>query len=302
MRVLIADDDQISRTVVKAQLSKWGYEVVEAIDGEQAWQVLQEEDSPRLVIIDWMMPGLDGLELCRRLRESGDKSYHYIILLTSRDSKDDTIGGLNAGADDYITKPYFAQELEVRLRAGARILNLQQSLEKALEVQRYQAQHDSLTGILNHREILKVLENELIRSERQRSSMAVIMGDLDHFKKVNDTYGHVTGDAVLIEVAERLRKSIRLYDTVGRYGGEEFLLVLPGCTKDEAVMIGHRILGSIASEPVQYQDYYIPVTISIGLAFNKTGAHTDLGEIVQAADTAMYQAKQNGRNRLELAV
>ncbi|MDD3269076.1 MAG: diguanylate cyclase [Syntrophomonadaceae bacterium] len=301
MKVLVADDDQISRKVVKAQLLKWGYEVVEAEDGEKAWQILNEEESLRMVIVDWMMPGIDGLELCHKLRESGDKSYHYIILLTSRDSKDDIIGGLNAGADDYITKPYMAQELEVRLRAGARILNLQQSLEKALEAQSYQAQHDSLTGLLNHRQILQVLENEIIRSARQGSSMAVIMGDLDHFKKVNDTYGHVAGDAVLIETAERLRNNIRLYDKVGRYGGEEFLLVLPGCTMDEALMIGKRILESIANQPIKFQDYSIPITISLGLAFNDIGAATDLADIVQAADAAMYQAKQNGRNRLELA-
>lgn len=300
MKVLIADDDQISRSVVKALLTKWGYEVVEAEDGVNAWQILQEEDAPRMVVVDWMMPDLDGLELCRLLRESGEKNYHYIILLTSRDSKEDIVGGLNAGADDYITKPFMPQELEVRLRTGRRILDLQQSLQEALEIQRYQAQHDPLTGILNHGEILRVLEQELTRAQRQGSNLAIMMGDLDHFKKVNDTFGHVAGDAVLVEVAQRMRKDIRLYDTVGRYGGEEFLLVLPGCAAEEAKQIAIRILNSIQSQPVLFQNHAIAVTISLGLAFNNQEKRTGLTEIVQAADEALYRAKQNGRNRFEI--
>lgn len=301
MKVLIADDDQITRSVGKALLLKWGYEVVEAEDGEQAWNILEQEDSPRLVVVDWMMPGMDGPELCRRLRETGDKSYHYIILLTSRDSKEDIIGGLNAGADDYITKPFMPQELEVRLRVGGRILALQESLQEALEVQRYQAQHDPLTGILNHGEILRVLEQEIARSDRHNTNLAIIMGDLDHFKRVNDTYGHVAGDAVLVEVANRMKKSIRLYDAIGRYGGEEFLILLPGCREDEALIIGNRILNKVQSQPIVFKDNAIAVTISLGLAFKKKGEPGRLIDMVQAADTALYQAKQNGRNRLEIA-
>ncbi len=302
MQVLIVDDDRISRMLVKKLLSKWGYEVVEAEDGEDAWNILQKEDSPRLVVVDWMMPGLNGPALCRRLREKGDKNYHYIILLTSRDSKEDIIGGLTAGADDYITKPFVPQELEVRLRTGRRILDLQQSLQETLEIKRYQAQHDPLTGILNHREILRVLEQELNRAERQNSSLAVIMGDLDHFKNVNDTFGHVAGDAVLVEIVQRMKNNIRPYDAIGRYGGEEFLLVLPGCALDEAKQIAIRILKNIQEHPVLFQGKAINVTVSLGLAFHKTGEHTELIDIVQVADSALYQAKQNGRNRLEITV
>lgn len=300
MKVLIADDDRLTRVVVKDLLTKWGYEAVEAENGKQAWKILQEEDSPRLVVVDWVMPDLDGLELCRILRESGDNKYHYIILLTSRDSKEDIIGGLNAGADDYITKPFILQELEVRLRVGRRILDLQQSLQEALEDQRFLAQHDPMTGILNHGEILKVLEKEIARAERQGSNLVVIMGDLDHFKSVNDTSGHVVGDAVLVEVAKRLRENIRLYDTVGRYGGEEFLLVIPDCTAEEVSQIAERILNSIQSQPVLFKDQAIAVTISLGLAFNKVGERTALIELLQAADSALYQAKKNGRNRFEI--
>ena len=301
MRVLIADDDIISRAVVKALLLKWGYEVMEVGDGNQAWNILKDKDSPHLVLLDWMMPGMDGLELCRCLRQSGNNTYHYIILLTGRDSKEDIIGGLNAGADDYITKPFMPEELEVRLRVGKRILDLQQSLKEALEVQRYQAQHDRLTGIFNHVEILNILEKELDRAGRQNGNLAVIMGDLDHFKKVNDTYGHVAGDAVLVEVAARMKNNIRLYDSAGRYGGEEFLLVLPGCTTDEVMIIAHRILESISKDPVMFNNIPIKVTISLGVAVHGTGDNTSTTELVQLADTALYKAKQNGRNRVEQA-
>ncbi len=301
MRVLIADDDIISRAVVKALLLKWGYEVLEAGDGNQAWNILKEKDSPHLVLLDWMMPGIDGLELCKRLRQSGDNTYHYIILLTGRDSKEDIIGGLNAGADDYITKPFMPEELEMRLRVGKRILNLQQSLNEALEVQRYQAQHDPLTGIFNHAQILNILEKELNRAKRQNGNLAVIMGDLDHFKKVNDIYGHVAGDAVLVEIAARVKNNIRTYDSAGRYGGEEFLLVLPGCSAEEAMIIAHRILESISKEPVMFNSTPIKVTISLGVAVHGTGDNTSTTELVQLADTALYKAKQNGRNRVEQA-
>lgn len=300
MKVLIADDDSISRSLVKVLLTKWGYEVMETGDGHDAWCILQEDESLRLLVIDWMMPGLSGPELCQRLRASGDKNYHYIIMLTGRDSKEDIIDGLNAGADDYITKPFSPQELEVRLRTGRRILDLQESLQKTLDIMRHQAQHDPLTGILNHGEILKVLEQELTRAERQNSKLAVMMGDLDHFKKVNDSYGHVAGDAVLVEVARRMRMDIRSYDTLGRYGGEEFLLVLPGCAAEEARQIANRILDSIRREAVEFQGHKIFVTISLGLAFNEAGQSTALIDIVQAADSALYAAKQNGRDRYEI--
>jgi two-component system cell cycle response regulator len=281
-------------------LLKWGYEVLEAGDGNQAWNILKDKDSPHLVLLDWMMPGIDGLELCKRLRQSGDNTYHYIILLTGRDSKEDIIGGLNAGADDYITKPFMPEELEVRLRVGRRILDLQQSLNEALEVQRYQAQHDPLTRVFNHVEVLNILAKELDRAKRQNVSLAIIMGDLDHFKKVNDIYGHVAGDAVLVEVAARMKNNIRLYDSAGRYGGEEFLLVLPGCTTEQAIIIANRILESISKEPVIFNNTPIKVTISLGVAVNRAGAKTTTTELVQLADAALYKAKQNGRNRVEL--
>ncbi len=268
---------------------------------DQAWDILKEKDSPHLVLLDWMMPGIDGLELCRRLRQSNYDSYHFIILLTGRDSKEDIIGGLNAGADDYITKPFMTEELEVRLRIGKRILDLQQSLKEALEVQIYQAQHDLLTGIFNHAKIFNILEKELDRARRQNGNLALIMGDLDYFKKVNDTYGHMAGDAVLVEVAARMQTNIRPYDSIGRYGGEEFLFILPGCGTEEAIIIANRILKGISKDPVMFNNTPIMVTISLGVAVNQAGEKTTATQLVQLADTALYQAKQNGRNRAEQA-
>ncbi len=177
---------------------------------------------------------------------------------------------------------------------------MQQSLKETLEVQSYQAQHDRLTKIFNHVEILNILEKELDRVGRQNGNLAVIMGDLDHFKRVNDTYGHVAGDAVLVEVAARMKNNIRIYDSAGRYGGEEFLLVLPGCTTEEAMIIANRILESISKEPVMFNNIPIMVTISLGVAVNRTGEKTKTTELVQLADAALYKAKQNGRNRVEL--
>lgn len=300
MRILVADDDVISRTVVKTLLSQWGYMVLEADDGIQAWDILREKDSPQLILLDWMMPGLDGLELCRRLRQTEDNTYRYIILLTGRDSKKDIIGGLSAGADDYITKPFVSEELEVRLRVGKRIIDLQQSLSNALNTLRYQAQHDLLTGIYNHTKILKILEKEIYRAKRQNSNLSIIMGDLDHFKKVNDTYGHIAGDAVLMETASRMKNSIRLYDSIGRYGGEEFLLVLPGCDNREALVIASRILKAISEEPVLFNETPVKISISLGVAAKNAGDNTSTIELVQLADTALYKAKENGRNRVEV--
>src|SRR5579864_7672032 len=232
-RVLVAEDDPVSRRVLEVRLRQWGYEVIAIDNGVQALEVVQADDSPELLLLDWMMPGIDGIELCRSVRAMNKPVYPYILLLTARDAKQDLIAGFEAGADYYLTKPFHADELHARLRAGGRILGLQNDLIRAREELRFHATHDVLTGVWNRKGIMELLDKELARAHRTGESLGLMMIDLDHFKTVNDTYGHAAGDAVLKEVAHRLVHSVRAYDLVGRYGGEEFLVILSNASLDE---------------------------------------------------------------------
>jgi two-component system, cell cycle response regulator len=246
VKILLAEDDLVSRRLLEAFLKRYEYEVVVVGDGTQASRLLQEEQGPRLAILDWMMPGMDGPQVCREVRGLQDRPYVYLILLTAKDRKEDIIAGLEAGADDYLTKPFDAHELKARLNAGRRILNLQDQLITAREALRVQATHDSLTGLLNRGAILEVLGRELARSDRLGTSLGVIMADLDHFKHINDTHGHLAGDAVLREAARRMRLCLRSYDVIGRYGGEEFLIVLPDCDALSTLSLAERLRECIA--------------------------------------------------------
>lgn len=300
MRILVAEDDPVSRRFLERRLAKWGYEVVGAEDGDEAWAALSAEDAPRLAILDWMMPGMDGLDICRALRADTRGPYTYVILVTGRDRREDVIEGLGAGADDYLTKPVDVEQLEVRLRAARRIVDLQEQLIAAREALRYQAEHDVLTGLPTRARIFDLLESEIDRGSRQGQSIGVLMTDVDHFKQVNDTYGHVVGDAVLRGVASRLRGGCRRYDTVGRYGGEEFVAVLPGCDDRLASEVAERLRAAVAANPIHTPAGDVPVSVSIGVA--TTDAHVPRTDaLVHAADVALYRAKRGGRNRVVVA-
>lgn len=292
MRILIAEDDDIGRLHLQTLLAKRGYEVVAVADGAEAWEILQQGDAPSLAIIDWVMPSLNGLELCRRLRSSEKTGYVYVIMLTGKAAKDDIVSGIDAGADDYLSKPFHPEELHARLRAGERIIGLQQAL-------RVQATHDALTGILNRGTIFDLLQRELAKAQRSDAAVGVVLTDVDHFKQINDHHGHPAGDAVLRECAQRLRSSLRAYDAVGRYGGEEFLIVLPGCGRAVAGDVAERARAALTQAPVNYGGTLIPVTASFGVAVADATDGFELENAIRRADEALYRAKARGRNRVE---
>ena len=301
MKILIAEDDATSRRKLEAYLESWGYEVVAAADGTEAWTVLQGEEAPRLAILDWMMPGKDGIQVCEEVRKLKGVPYVYIIMLTACDQKEDIVRGLDAGADDYLTKPYDALELRARLRAGRRILALQEALLSARDALRFQATLDPLTGLWNRTAILAALRRELVRANRERSPLAVFLADLDHFSRTNDTYGHMAGDSVLRETARRIRSASRLYDSIGRYGGEEFLIIAPGCGTSEAVKQGERLRASVAAKGIDLADGVIQLTLSVGVVTTGKYEGLDSNAVIFAADAALARAKEQGRNRLEVA-
>lgn len=301
MRILIADDDAVSRRVLSGTLARLDYEVTAVSHGDAAWQALQRQDAPRLAVLDWMMPGKDGPEVCRAVRRQAGRPYVYLLLLTARDRKEDLIAGLEAGADDYLVKPFNAFELKARLDVGRRILDLQKQLIAAYEEMRHGALHDPLTGVCNRGAILEHFEKEWRRAEREQAPLGVLLADIDHFKAINDTHGHQAGDAVLWEVAQRMRAAIRASDAVGRYGGEEFLMVLPGCDTNACLTLAERLRKAVCGKAIMAEGNPVPVTLSLGVSSNQEPHATDLEALLRATDTALYRAKNLGRNRAETA-
>lgn len=297
MKVLVADDDLISCKALEKNIKQWGYEVISARNGEEAWKVVKK-NKIRLAILDWMMPRMSGVEICRMIRQEfqeGKSEYIYIILLTGRDQQEDIIEGLSAGADDYMVKPANFFELKVRLQNGKRIISLEDHRIKL-------ASYDSLTNLWYRNKIFEFFEEELARSSRENHRTGVIMLDIDHFKQINDSYGHFIGDEVLRETAIRLKKGIRRYDKIGRYGGDEMLVVLPNCHQEHVALIGERLRQAICDEKIETDSGYLDVSISLGGVSSEISSKASAANLVQASDRALYLAKAQGRNRFVLAV
>jgi two-component system, cell cycle response regulator len=301
MRVVIAEDDKISRRVLEASLSEWGYDVTAVADGKEALALLRGEDAPRLAVLDWMMPGLEGVDVCTKIRERVGQPYVYVLLLSARNEKQDMLAGLKAGADDYLTKPFDTQELRARLFAGERILHLQDELIAARDALQFQATHDALTGLLNRGAILRDVTRELTRARREHVSVGLILVDIDHFKAVNDDYGHLTGDAILHGVAMRMSGLLRAYDSIGRYGGEEFLVLAPSSDAEGSIQFAERLRAGVESTTYETEAGSLRLTLSLGVAISNPEEAPNGQKLLQAADAALYRAKSRGRNRVAIA-
>jgi diguanylate cyclase (GGDEF)-like protein len=295
MRILIAEDDLTSRTMLAYVLKTMRHDIVETLNGTEAWQAMQEPEAPRLAILDWMMPEMDGLEVIRRVRSLKTNRPPYIIMLTAKDKKADIVEGLDTGADDYLIKPFDLGELRARVEVGRRMIELREELIASQEALAHQATHDPLTDLLNRRAILAELHKELARAGRHGDALAIGMIDIDHFKKINDTHGHQTGDDVLRQISRLLTESVREYDYIGRIGGEEFLVITPLKNETAPGSVFDRLRTNIGDNKMMTKSGELSVTVSIGVAY--TNIPTMVDDILTEADAALYQAKATGRNR-----
>ena len=293
MRVLISEDNVVSRRLLETFLRKWGYDVLATDDGTGALEELRKPEAPNLVISDWIMPGMDGLDLCRKIRESKRPDYVYFILLTAKGNKKDVVKGLEAGADDYLVKPFDQQELRCRVRIGERILDLERRIK-------HLASTDSLTGVLNRRAFMERMAIELHRSVREKTVLSLLLADIDHFKKINDRFGHQSGDVVLQEFAKQLSVHSRPYDFVGRYGGEEFVLCFPGANRTEAITVARRTRRRVKEMRIALPNgkQTVQITASFGVSSFGLDGNDSLDALIARSDEAMYQAKREGRNRV----
>jgi two-component system, cell cycle response regulator len=302
VKILVADDDPVSRRLMERMLQRGGYEVITAQNGRQAAHELSRVGGPRLALIDWMMPELDGPSLCRELRKRQNDSYVYILLLTSKQSGGEIVEGLEAGADDYLTKPCHAAELKARLHTGQRILQLEDKLVEAREEMRFQATHDALTSLWDRGAILALLRSELSRSIREHLPVSLLLCDVDHFKQINDVYGHQAGDDVLQEVSTRLLDAVRSHDAVGRYGGEEFLIVLGGCDSEHLKDRAEQVRIAVNGSPLFTKYGSISVSVSVGATTVRSwDPSIPIETLLKHADEALYQAKAAGRNQVIFA-
>jgi diguanylate cyclase (GGDEF)-like protein len=303
-RILIVDDHEDNVELLRARLESWGYETSSAVDGQEALTTI-EQTLPDLVLLDIMMPKIDGIEVARRVKNNPELPFIPIIMQTALDSTENKVEGLEAGADDYITKPIDFPELKARLRSMLRIKRLQEEIEErerelmeANERLRHMSQTDALTGLDNRRHIETRIDEMFEHAKRLAEPFSCVMVDLDRFKSVNDTYGHQAGDAVLRQLAKILKHEVREIDHAGRYGGEEFILLLTGTVLDAAVTFAERVRKAIESHTFTFDGHSIQRTASFGVAAWPHPKITGPDGLVKAADESLYVAKETGRNRV----
>jgi diguanylate cyclase (GGDEF)-like protein len=299
MKVLIAEDDMTSRIILDSVLKKWGFVPVLTCDGKEAWDAMQSKDAPKLAILDWQMPKMNGIEVCQKIRELKITDPAYLIVLTSKDEKKDIVKALEAGANDFISKPYDNAELLARINVGKRMVQLQSELGDAYRALKHEAMHDHLTGINNRRAIMELLGKEMARARREKTNLYLGMCDIDHFKKVNDTHGHQIGDEVLISFTRLVMDKLGLNDHMGRYGGEEFLIVAPGAKDSKQDTMFKWICEHVGKNEIATKKGNLSITVSIGVA-RYTGVENS-DTFLAAADTALYHAKETGRDRVVYA-
>ena len=301
MKILIADDDEFALRLLEKSLNNFDDEIIAVSNGDKAWECISTGEI-HLVITDWNMPGLSGVDLIQKVRQEANLSHYvYMVLLTGRSNQDDILIGLESGADDYLVKPFIVPELKARVSIGKRILNYQKRLRETQDRLLELATHDSLTGLLNRRAIYERLNEEIERASRSSKTINIILFDIDHFKKVNDTYGHLIGDQVLCLVADKIQRGVRPYEWVGRWGGEEFLAVLPQTTEEQALKIAERIRNNVTSINFSsiggIDDLQIRISGGVGSG-TVQGIRWDLDRLIHKADVALYEAKRLGRNQI----
>ncbi len=296
-RVVVAEQHSTTRQMLLQMLRHWGFEAISAETGAEVLQIIDRNRPPELIIMSQTLPGIDTVELCRQICNRHIEYSPYILMLAIQNDKRQLVRALESGAAEYLTTPFEAKELRARLIVATRIVKRQQSLLASREQFRVLATKDSLTGIWNRRSIHEILDTELDRATQSERSTGVLLVDLDHFKTVNDTHGHLVGDLVLRETSQRLKNVLRQYDSIGRYGGEEFLIVVPGTLEGELCDLAERLRLAVATDPIRIGETELRITLSIGAAIVPPRAKMP-ASILAIADEALYDAKRFGRNRV----